>query len=228
MSGLLLAATTSSTLAALYVPPGLNPGDTYQLVFVTTGTINATSQSGALSNYHDHAQAQAALNPSMTGTDDGVTYKAIVAVWGPPFFGGPHIDPVAQAGVQGPLYLIDGSALVATNGNVAGTSDLWDGTISVPINVTQYGTTLNTAVWTGAQPGGQQSFSRALGDEVGTSIYGLSSSTDSEWVNSGTASLSSQFSLYAVSSVITVVPEPSSVLLSLVGIAAIGLRRRRN
>lgn len=228
MSGLLLlAATTSSALAALYVPPGLNPGDTYQLVFVTTGTINATSQSGALSNYHDHAQAQAALNPSMTGTDDGVTYKAIVAVWGPPFFGGPHIDPVAQAGVEGPLYLVDGSGLVATNGNAAG-SDLWDGTISVPINVTQFGVTLNTNVWTGAQASGAASFSQALGDGNGSSIYGLSSSTDSGWVTAGSTVQSSQFSLYAVSSVITVVPEPSSVLLSLVGIAAIGLRRRRN
>ena len=62
-------APTSSTLAAIVVPTGINPGDTYQLVFVTAGTIDALSQSPDIADYHDHAQAQAALNPSMTGTD---------------------------------------------------------------------------------------------------------------------------------------------------------------
>ena len=38
-----LCTLTTLSAQAVTVPAGLNPGDTYQLVFVTDGTIDATS-----------------------------------------------------------------------------------------------------------------------------------------------------------------------------------------
>jgi hypothetical protein len=35
--------TSAAQAALVVVPPGLNPGDQYRLVFVTAGTRNATS-----------------------------------------------------------------------------------------------------------------------------------------------------------------------------------------
>ncbi len=59
--------SVASADAEIYRPTGLSPGDEYQLAFVTSGTTDATSAD--IGTYNDFVNLQAALNPSLTGTD---------------------------------------------------------------------------------------------------------------------------------------------------------------
>ena len=64
--------------ASVYLPAGLNPGDEYQLVFLTSGQTDATSND--IGTYNIFVQGEAEENPQLTGTDSGVTYKASVVL----------------------------------------------------------------------------------------------------------------------------------------------------
>ncbi|MFM7786866.1 MAG: PEP-CTERM sorting domain-containing protein, partial [Microcystis panniformis] len=84
VSGVALATlvTASAAQAALVVvPPGLNPGDQYRLVFVTSGTRNATSSN--INDYNTFVTNQvtgSALATQLTtaGFNLGtITWKAI-------------------------------------------------------------------------------------------------------------------------------------------------------
>lgn len=75
VAAILLSASITS--AEIIIPAGLNPGDTYHLVFVTDGTRDAMSIN--IEDYNDFVQAEAALNPAITGTDIGVQYHAIAS-----------------------------------------------------------------------------------------------------------------------------------------------------
>jgi hypothetical protein len=109
-----LCTFTTLSAHAVTVPAGLSPGDTYQLVFVTAGLTDALSTD--IADYNNFVQTQAALNPTMTGTDSGVTYSAIGSTLA--------VDANDNALVSAPVYLVDGSALVATS-----FIDFWDGTL---------------------------------------------------------------------------------------------------
>jgi len=70
----LTIASPSANAAAVTVPPGLNPGDTYRLVFVTAGTISASS--GLNSTYNNFVTNQANLGGLGVL---GATWKAVVS-----------------------------------------------------------------------------------------------------------------------------------------------------
>ena len=70
---------TLPSYAATIVPAGLNPGDSYQLIFLTAGT--RTAGDSTIGSYNDFVQAQAELNPTLTGTDVGVTYTAVASAY---------------------------------------------------------------------------------------------------------------------------------------------------
>src|SRR5262245_5574605 len=76
---LILLSLATKSVAEVFQPPGLNPGDTYQLIFVTAGSRDA--QSPDIADYHAFVQAQAELNPSLTGTGMGVTYSAVASAY---------------------------------------------------------------------------------------------------------------------------------------------------
>ena len=119
-----LCTFTTLSAQAITVPVGVNPGETYQLVFFTAGTTDALSTD--IADYNSFVQSEAALNPALTGTDIGVTYTIIGST--------SSVNANTNAAVTAPVYLIDGSALIATSYN-----DFWDGTISHPIDQDQYG-----------------------------------------------------------------------------------------
>ena len=207
--------TSAAQAALVVVPPGLNPGDQYRLVFVTAGTRNATSSD--INDYNTFVTSQvtgSALATQLTTAGfnpNTITWKAIGST--------SATSAKVNTGTDGtqpdvPIYLIDGNRVANNN------ADLWDGSIAKSIDRTQIDTSKNASVWTGTQAGG--STGSPLGNAIGfppVANMGATIYTDSRWINDITfLSVSQSLSLYGMSSVLTVpsaavsVPEPSSLL----------------
>ena len=148
-----VVVATASARADVFVPPGLNPGDMYHLVFVTVSVEDPTSSDIAV--YNDFVQAEAAKYPSLTGTDLGVTYRAIAST--------SSVDARDNALVSAPVYRLDGE-LVAS-----GFDDMWDGSIQARISLgasrtfcsfegDPNGGCTSDYVWTGSSPDGRGDF----------------------------------------------------------------------
>jgi len=207
--------TSAAQAALVVVPPGLNPGDQYRLVFVTDGKRDATSTN--INDYNNFVTSQvtgSALATALTTAGfnlNTITWKAISST--------DATSAKVNTGTDGsqpdvPIYLIDGNRVANNN------ADLWDGSIQTNINRTQIDTSKNASVWTGTQAGG--STGSPLGNAIGfppVANMGATIYTDSRWINDITfLSVSQSLSLYGMSSVLTVpsaavsVPEPSSLL----------------
>ena len=104
------------------VPTGLNPGDKYRLVFVTSGTRDATSAN--IADYNTFVTNQvtptSALGLSLTANGLTPTWTAIGSTATVNAKTNTLTDPVANASTSVPIYLINGNK-VAT-----GYGDLWD------------------------------------------------------------------------------------------------------
>lgn len=131
--GAALPAKALDAPAAL-VPAGLNPGDTFFIIFYSSGTT--AGNLAAASNFNTFAGAQAALGPNtsqvtgwtaLIGHDDTTNTSTSA-------FGGDTASPI---------YLVDGT-LVANN-----RADLFDGTVVANISIDQSGNTSASGVWTG-------------------------------------------------------------------------------
>lgn len=213
---LLLIAPSSAR--AVVVPTGLNLGDTYHLAFLTDGTRNAVPTS--IETYNTFVQDQAALNSSLTGTDQGVQWFVIGSTFGK--------DARENAMVSAPVYLLDGATKVAD-----GFTDIWDGEIDNPIDVDQYGASVSNPdpVFAGTQADGTKFFpipqQRFLGSTSNVQL-GDPAATNFEWIfDPGTSSNSDLRSFYALSELLTVVPEPTAASLIAFGMLAVLWRRRR-
>jgi hypothetical protein len=208
------------SIADLAVPPGLQPGDTFQWVFVSTGLHDALSSD--INDYNTFVQSQANLNVDLTG----ITFKAIGSTL--------TVDARDNALVSAPVYRLDG-VNVAT-----GFTDLWDGSLNAPISVNQFNqviTVANSAVHTGSDNAGVKHTHRYLGTTIGVSggtlvvIGGDALSFAGNWIFTGQASSNGAKHYYGLSEVLTVsaVPEASAVtawlLLSVVLAATYALRR---
>lgn len=216
---LLVLSVSAATCFAVVVPDGLGPGDAYHLTFVTDGKTDA-SQSD-IDVYNRFVQEQAALNPSLTGVDVGVSWFVIGST--------ATVDARDNAQVVAPVFRLDGSRVADSF------DDMWDGDLQSPINVTQFLETSNTDVWTGSLDTGLARRS-SLGD--GRPGFGHSSGFrfvppdhEAGWLNQGfrgggTMAADNPRSFYALSSRLIVVPEPSGVSLTLLLLATWAVRRR--
>ena len=79
LTSCLVAVLLATTAHAVVVPVGLNAGDPYHLVFVTQNGHDAVSRN--VSVYNQFVNDEAALNPSLTGTDEGVQWFAVATVY---------------------------------------------------------------------------------------------------------------------------------------------------
>jgi hypothetical protein len=230
-AGILLAAAfaagaPTAWAAPVTVPSGLQPGDQYRLVFVTSTQTMATSYN--LADYNAFVTAVANSVPELAVL--GTTWSAIAStgdfVGEEDAFDNTNSSPFMWIGV--PFYNVGGE-LVASDNN-----DLWDGTISNPIQYTEQGNLVgqNYYAWTGTNYQGMEFYPYPVGGgDFGYVIIGNASAVDSSWIASAQYFNSDQLALYAMSGVLTVVPEPSAVMLS--GLAALlcmtcHVRRRRS
>ncbi|MCA2655808.1 PEP-CTERM sorting domain-containing protein [Microcystis sp. M061S2] len=217
LSGVALAATLGTAGAAqaaiVVVPPGLNPGDQYRLVFVTDGTRDATSTN--INDYNtfvtNDVTPTSALAIALNAAGLTTTWKAIGSTASVAARDNTGTNP-SSTGV--PIYLIDGNLVANDN------ADLWDGQVSSKLNLTPSNTYLGfNFVWTGTSSDGTGGLGGAYFLGSGLALVGQTDQTFG-WVFSSDQQASSSLRLYGLSSILTVptppapvsVPEPSSLL----------------
>jgi hypothetical protein len=204
---------------AEFIPPNLPEGSQYQPLFMTYDAMPATSAN--ISLYNAFVTAEAALNPSLPS---GVTWTAVVST------------PTINANVNAPsgsllVFNTQGAQLTSqTMGLYAGQGLLAD------VISDQYGNTapltgnFGPNVWTGTNAFGYTNFQ---GTPVGGDPNGFANqgyATDfvaNQWINfTESGPLTTAYHIYALSSPITVVPEPSTIVLIIAAVIAFGLRGR--
>jgi hypothetical protein len=202
--------TSAAQAALVVVPPGLNPGDQYRLVFVTDGKRDATSTN--INDYNNFVTSQvtgSALATALTtaGFNLGtITWKAIGST--------SATSAKVNTGTDGsqpdvPIYLIDGNRVANNN------ADLWDGSILTGIDRTPQESVGFFFVWSGTSDDG--TVGGALGSNVAT-VGVAGAFLGSGWINESGKSGSEEYRFYGISTVLTVptpavtVPEPSSLL----------------
>jgi hypothetical protein len=194
LSAFVVFATAAQ--AGIVVPTGINPGGQYYLAFVTITGRDAYSQ--WIGDYDDFVQDQAMLSPGVTGTSEGVQWRAVGSTRDDSAFD--HLDLG-----DFPIYLLDGITKVADSG-----TDFWDGSLDAAIDLDQTLSVVSARVWTGTTPSGGIS-SAPLGgpsDPLGTATTGFSQQATGQWVQAETHPIlvdgrGELRNLYAVSNLLT-------------------------
>jgi len=192
-------------------PTGLNPGEQYRLVFVTDATHNGVSSD--IATYNAFATTEANQAAALVALGTGWTAIASTD----------SVDARDNTStVPGVGVPIDG----LRNNKVADSyTDLWDGSIDTPIQYSQLDNYYGGGVWpwvvTGTTSAGVAS-SEALGGTDGNTV-GETSYSDGRWIAWDAYSYNTGIGrFYAISGVLTTVPEPAS-LVALAGMGLVGL-----
>lgn len=213
-----LSASPISAAPVTFIPVGLNPGDTYHLVFVTSMSRNATSVN--INDYDMFAQGAADAAGIGTGSPIGnINWRVIGST--------STVDAIAHTTIQGGAYRLDGVKIAS------GEQDFWDGIIDAPITVNEFGvighidpmvdanSVIGPRVFVGTTLSGGKSTGHELGSLNGVSVSRLFSTIGpGECVLWGDDLGPKTNSFYAISETLTVVPEPATLpllLLALVG-----------
>ena len=214
-------------LADFSAPAGLLPGDTFQWVFVTSTTHDAVSTNIAdydlFVNGVAAASAQAVTGVTGVSALGDISWKVIGST--------AAVHATNHLGtVDSPIYNL-ANALVSASGKAG----LFDGSLSAPINIDENGSTLNWYTWTGTRPNGfgtpttDGRFYLGANPSAPSGVRtGSTAVTNSTWTNfSAAAPNTKTFSMYAISSEVTVVPVPGAVLLGILGLGAAGIKLRK-
>jgi PEP-CTERM motif len=210
----LIVAPLSASIAMfpMIVPPGVHPGDRYQLVFVTAGTRNALSST--IADYNAFVNQDA--NSFHIGPDDftqsgvPIHWHAIVSVFG--------TNAKENAQQNAPAYNLAGD-LVANGGPL--TNFLYQPPLLSPVKWSPDGASNPRLVFTGTNfTGIASTFPAGTGTGV---TSGNSNDVAETWITLGFGSAGTEppavpMSIYALSDPLTApVPEPSTLILAGLG-----------
>ncbi|MHB0960151.1 MAG: PEP-CTERM sorting domain-containing protein [Pirellulaceae bacterium] len=216
-SCMLVLALAGRANAEMYVPAGLQAGDQYRLIFVTSGSITGSSADPAV---YDSFLATQVANTMLGGYDYG--WQAVLSTAG----GGRVAKNIINdpAGVNNFVGIYNSVGLkVADNG-----ADMLDGTLDSAVQYDQHGTSVATGyVWTGSLSNGEAANNYEVGSAqyVGApaaTIIGAAAATDTSWIQVGalqrnvtyfSPNLELPFRVYGMSDVLTVVPEPATFVM---------------
>jgi hypothetical protein len=228
---LFMLISGAANAATVTVPVGLNPGDMYRLVFVTSSVRDPKSTN--IADYNAFVTGVANTQADLVSL--GTTWSAIGSTGNVDARDNTNTNPFTD-GSGVPIYNLGGQLVV--NNYV----ELWDGVladagISNPISFTESGSTaLNRPVWTGTKWDGTEmlfqgctvGLGRASCTSSGDVSLGSPFGTNFDWIWNGLGIKLDQLPLYAISDVLTVpsaVPIPPALwlfgsgLLGLVGVA---------
>lgn len=210
-------ASRSTAGTVVTVPPGLNPGDQYRLVFVTHESTYATS-----SNIADY-------NSFVTTSANTVTaLQNLSASW--LVIGSTATTNVVSniGSSTAPIYDLSGN-LVAN-----GTAGLFSGSLldAHGIDTFQDGSSAIPGyyAWSGSNADGTSFTGYTLGSA--RVWWGITGMNDATWISASQSVASSDYyHAYAISSVLTVpssgTPEPTTISVTALGGAIFLLARRR-
>ncbi len=217
LAAFVVAPLASSAAIITTVPTDLNVGDKYRLAFVTSTTRDATSTN--IGDYNDHVTTAANSVAELIAL--GTTWNAIASTSTDAARFNTGTNP-SSTGV--PIYRLDNTRIANDN------ADLWDGTLLATLTTTETAGFLDTTTWTGTTSAGNPHLFAPLGGA--TPRFGRTILTDNFWISAadGGGNTGGR-SVYAMSGVLTVIPEPSSMILVCIGATALvgwQLRRRRH
>jgi len=191
-------------LSATVTLPNLAPGSEYQIIFATSLETPATSSS--ISTYNTLATNSAGTLDSLLPA--GVTWQAVVSTGASP----------NDAAVNAPSF--SNIPIYNTHGIEVSPGNLYSGTgILSQVGFDENGNAPPIdLIWTGANASGGSLLPLGTADPE----FGNSTSTGTGWITGSTGDPSSiSWPVYALSSPITVVPEPATA--SLLAVALLGL-----
>ena len=200
---IVLAAVVALATATMFaVPtqaevilPSLPIGSQYQLVFLTKEITAA--ESGDIADYNDFVQQQAAISSSLPLA----TWTAIAST--------SSFNAIDATSYSLPIYDTNGNPLAPNFSTLLSDEDFAGPAYD------QYGDEVLgvVSVWTGTKKDGTGHGDS--GHELGSlaPVFGQPGDQSWGWLYDGTSANSSSFSLYAISSPITVVPEPGTLML---------------
>ena len=197
--------------APWYQPADVNSGDSYQIAFVTSTTITATSPD--LRIYIDHVNAAADLDPE--GIFGELTFRPIIST--------PKSDARDIAYVFGPVYNTAGQRLATDY------AQFWDGQLENPIR-TITGHIAAPFVWTGTRNNGTKFASYVVGTEREPQVVSMGDprSGATNWMYITSYWATSKQKMYALSDPIDAVPLPPGIWLFVSGLAGLLVTRARN
>ena len=219
LASVLLALGAFPTLADV-IPPNLPAGSEYELAFVTRNARNATSV--YIADYNSFVTQEAAQN---SGLPQGVTWHAIASTAGDLNTGLGQADANQNAPFTPSIPVYNTAGQLVANA----TAPLYGGALIDPIDYDQFGNFFMTGVWTGSNTDGTTDFPLGGQSSYGWPDTGYSTNTNSQWIHNGRDSQGGGAEFYALSSPITVVPEPGTLALLAAGalvVATCAWRRR--
>ncbi len=213
---------------------GINPatgepwkyGDTYRFAFHTnsdTGRVTG-NESTDIAWYNAFVQNLADASTAYgISAADGATWKVIGSTAAinarDNTETNPNVDGFGEA-----IFLLDGTTLIASN-----YSDLWDGSLQSIINLTERGEIWSHWPYTGTKTDGTARDGGSHYGPLGPGTTGQGNAGNpSEWVwRTWTGRNGDLLPLYALSMPLSVIPEPSSALLALLGLVGLLMMRRK-
>ena len=150
-------------------PTGLNPGDEYRLVFVTSTSTNAASSN--IADYNAVVSSAANGSPELAAL--ATTWTAIASTSSVDARDNSNTNFTISLGA--PIYRLDDTLVASDN------SDLWNGSLGAAISLDESANLAGGQVWTGTAPLDGTAYPLFPLGTSGTISFGLSSSTSTAW-----------------------------------------------